>query len=145
MNAAEGSDPQPVLPAPDELTRFFWDGAGRGRLMAQRCSACGRYQHPPRPVCPACHSFSLEPAEMSGRAVLYSWTVGSQAFHPWFESRLPYLLAVVELEEQRNLRLVTNLVEVEEADVEIGMPLEVTFEHLAPGVDLPVFRPAGVR
>ncbi|HLG66309.1 MAG TPA: OB-fold domain-containing protein [Acidimicrobiales bacterium] len=135
-------EPRPPLPAPDPLTSFFWEAARRRRLAILRCDDCGWYVHWPRPVCKRCRSFSLTPTEVSGRGTLYSWTVGMQAFHPWFEDRLPYLLAVVELEEQANLKLVTNLVECDESQVEIGMALEVTFEVVSPELTLPMFRPA---
>src|ERR1700680_3467171 len=59
-----GSDP--VLPQPDDLTAFFWEGAREGRLLIQRCGGCGHYIHPPKPICPACHSFDLQPAEVVG-------------------------------------------------------------------------------
>jgi uncharacterized OB-fold protein len=133
--------PPPVLPAPDPLTRFFWDAAREKRLEILRCDNCGYYVHWPRPVCKRCHSFSLTPTEVSGRGTIYSWAVCTQAFHPWFESRLPFILAVVELEEQSNLKLVTNLVDCHEDEVAIGMPMEVTFEELSPDITLPMFRP----
>jgi uncharacterized protein len=134
---------EPILPEPDELTAFFWEGARHGQLRIQRCQACGCYVHPPKPVCPACLSFHLEPETVSGRGRVYSYTVGVQAFHPWFESRLPYLLAVVELDEQPNLKLVTNLVDCTEDDVRIGMPVMVVFEEISPQISLPMFAPAG--
>lgn len=132
----------PVVPAPDPLTAFFWEAARERRLAILRCDSCGWYVHWPRPVCKRCHSFLLTPTDVSGRGTLYSWTVGVQAFHPWFEARLPYILAVVELEEQPNLKLVTNLVECREEEVEVGMPVEVTFEQVTAEIVLPMFRPA---
>lgn len=72
----------PLLPAPDELTSFFWEAARRHELMIQRCSACGTYQHPPEPVCHSCLSFDLGGAEVSGRGTVYSYTTATQAFHP---------------------------------------------------------------
>jgi uncharacterized protein len=131
----------PLRPARDPLTEFFWDAAREEKLMILRCQACGFYVHWPRPCCKRCHSFDLQPAPMSGHARLYSYTVGVQAFHPWFESRLPYVLAVVELEEQKNLKMLTNIVDCSEENVVIGMPLAVTFEHVSPDFSLPMFRP----
>jgi hypothetical protein len=82
---------------------------------------------------------------VSGRGTVYSYTIAVQSFHPWFESRIPYVLAVVELEEQRHLKLVTNLVECDEDDVEVDMAVEVVFEKLDDELTLPMFRPAGGR
>lgn len=134
----------PIVPAPDEMTAFFWDAARDGRLAILRCDDCGWFVHWPRPVCKRCHSFSLTPTDVSGRGELYTYTVGVQAFDPWFADRLPYILAVVELEEQAHLKLVSNLVDCDEDTVEIGMPLEVTFEQVTPQWTLPVFRPRTV-
>jgi uncharacterized OB-fold protein len=138
-----GVDPAPVVPAPDPLTDFFWEAARQGRLEILRCDNCGWYVHWPRAICRRCQSFSLTAREVSGSATLYSWTVGVQAFDPWFANRLPYILAVVELAEQPNLKMVTNLVDCAEDEVEIGMALEVAFERISEDYTLPVFRPAG--
>ncbi|MGD9797979.1 MAG: Zn-ribbon domain-containing OB-fold protein [Acidimicrobiia bacterium] len=137
-------DVRPIVPVPDELTAFFWDGAREGRLLIQRCNDCGYHRHPPRPCCKRCNGFDLSPAEMSGRGTVYSYTVAVQPFHPWLATRLPYVLAVVELEEQPGLKLVTNLVDCAEEDLRCGLPVEVTFETIDDGVVLPVFRPTAV-
>ncbi len=136
------SNISPVVPAPDSLTRFFWTAAHNHRLMIQRCRSCGNLQHPPEPVCHQCLSFDLGHAEMSGRATVYSYEIATKAFHPYFEDKLPFVIAVVELVEQPNLRLITNLVDIPIERVEIGMPVEVSFQPLTDEVSLPVFRPA---
>jgi len=133
--------PAPVVPAPDRLTAFFWEAARDERLAILRCDACGFYVHWPRPVCKRCHSFSLTPTDVSGRGTIYSYTVGTQAFDPWFGNRLPYVLAVVELEEQSHLKLVTNIVDCDEPLVRVGMPVEVAFERVTAEITLPMFRP----
>jgi uncharacterized protein len=135
---------RPVVPAPDPLTAFFWEASREERLAILRCDACGWFVHWPRSMCKRCHSFSLSPADVSGRGHLYSYTVGVQAFDPWFATRLPYILAVVDLEEQPHLKLVSNIVDCAEEDVSIGMPLEVTFERVTPQITLPMFRPRAV-
>ena len=134
--------PAPPLPAPDALTQFFWDGAAEHKLLILRCSSCGTYLHPPRPVCRVCLSTEQAPAEMSGRATLYTWTVCEQAFHPFFADKLPYAYATVELEEQAGLRLITNVVDCPPDELEAGMPLVVTFRELSPELTVPHFRPA---
>lgn len=135
------SEVAPIIPVPNAQTAFFWEGARQKRLLIQRCNACGTFQHPPGPCCKKCLSFDLGSSEVSGRGTVYTFTVGTHSFHPWFDDRLPYLLAVVELEEQKNLKLVTNLVECTENDVHCGMEVEVTFEQRTDEVTLPVFRP----
>jgi uncharacterized protein len=136
----EQPGPPPVVS--DPLTDFFWVGAREGRLMIQRCQACGTYIHLPRPVCRACRSFDVAPEEVSGRGTVYTFTETHRPFHPFFVDRVPYLLTAVELEEQRGLRILSNLVGVEEPDVRIDMAVEVDFEWLSPDLAIPVFRPA---
>ena len=130
----------PLLPAPDELTSFFWEAARRRELMIQRCSACGTYQHPPEPVCHSCLSFDLGGAEVSGRGTVYSYTMATQAFHPSFADKLPFCIAVVELDDQPGLKLLTNIVDLQADGVNVGDPVEVCFRALSDAIDLPVFR-----
>jgi uncharacterized OB-fold protein len=111
-------------------------------LLILRCQNCGTYIHLPRPVCRVCHSFDLTPGEVSGRGTLYSYTVTYKPFHPFFVDRVPYVVAVVELAEQAGLRIVSNLVGIDEGAIEFGMPLQVDFEELDTELTLPVFRPA---
>jgi uncharacterized OB-fold protein len=131
------------MPVPDRYTAFFWDGASDRRLLILRCQKCGTFIHLPRPVCRMCHSFDLQPEEVSGRGTLYSYTVTHKPFHPFFVDRVPYVIAVVDLAEQPGLRLVSNLVDVEESEIKFGMALQVDFEQLDSELTIPVFRPAG--
>lgn len=131
-----------VRPKPDALTEPFWRGIDRRALLIQRCRGCRQFQHWPRPVCRHCRSDELGWDEVSGQATLYSYAVSVQALHPDFEGRVPYVLAVVELVEQQNLKMVTNIVDCEEADLSIGMPVELAATTVADGLTLPFFRPA---
>jgi uncharacterized protein len=132
----------PVRPAPDSLTSFFWDGARERRLLIQRCADCDRFQHPPEPVCHHCLSFNLGAGEVSGRGTIYSFEIATQAFHPWFADKIPFVIAVVELIEQPNLKLVTNIVGVDpdSAAIDVGAEVEVTWRKLDDEFTLPVFR-----
>ena len=137
---AESSDGRP-LPLPDDVSAFFWEGAREGRLLVQRCSACSKYQYPPDVVCTFCQAIGVEAAAVSGRGVLYSYSVVDRAFNQGFVDSLPYVLALVELEEQPGLRMIANIVEAGATPLEVGMPLEVTFEDRGEVV-MPQFRPA---
>jgi uncharacterized OB-fold protein len=132
----------PPLPLTDALTEPFWAGARDGKLVIQRCRRCGLYIHLPRPVCRRCQSMELSHEEVSGRGTVYSFTETHKAFHPFFVDRVPYLVAVIDLEEQPGLRLLSNLVEIAEPDVRFGMPVTVAFEQLGPELTIPVFAPA---
>ena len=131
----------PVIPAPNKLTQFFWDGAREGKLMIQRCNSCQTYQHPPEPVCHHCLSFDLGAGQVSGQATVYTFEIATQAFHPYFADKLPFCIAVVELPEQANLKLISNIVDTPLEDITVGMPVQVTFRPIDSEFSLPVFRP----
>jgi len=135
----EAAPPFRILPRVTDRNRHFWTGGEVGELRFLRCQNCGFYIHPPTPICPRCHSKNLAPEAVSGRATLFTYTLNYQAWMPGPE--LPYIVAIVEMPEQEGLRLTTNLVDVEPDAVEIGMPLEVVFEHHE-DVWIPLFRPA---
>jgi uncharacterized protein len=130
----------PPLPKPDALTQFFWDGCREHRLLIQRCTNCGHYIHLPRLVCRFCLSTSLQPEQVSGRGVVDTFTIPLQPFDRYFANRVPYTLAVIELAEEKHLKMVSNVVELDPDDVRVGMPVEVVFSEVAPGVTLPLFK-----
>lgn len=132
---------EPPKPAPDELTQFFWDGVEAHKLMILRCDSCQHYIHWPKVVCRFCLSTDLSPAEVSGRGHVATFTIPLQPFHPYFREKAPYVLAVIELEEQEGLKLVSNVVDIAPDDVKVGMPVEVTFREVSPGFTLPLFKP----
>ena len=131
----------PPLPLPNELTSAFWEGSANGQLVMQSCNACGHLQHPPEPVCSACLSFDLGSAAVSGKGTVYTYCIATQAFHPWFADKLPFVIAVVELDEQPGLKMITNIVDVDPESVRVGDRVEVTFTQLGEDFKLPVFRP----
>jgi uncharacterized OB-fold protein len=127
--------PSPIV---TEDNRLFWEAAAEHRLVAQRCQGCGRLQHPPRPMCPVCHGLEFDMAELAGTGLVYSYAVLHHPRSPKFT--YPLMTALVELDE--GVRLVTNLVGVEPADVTIGMPVRVTFVPTDREMSIPVFTPA---
>jgi len=141
--------PQPAktyrgaLPKPTPETKPFWDGAKAHRLMLPWCKSCGQAHFFPRSCCPHCFEFDLEWREASGRGKLHTYVINHKAARG-FEEKVPYVIAVVELEE--GPRMMTNLVMDETPTPErlrIDMPLEVTFDDVTPDVTLPKFRIAG--
>jgi hypothetical protein len=90
-------------------------------------------------MCPHCQSLDFGEAELSGGGTLYSYAVLHHPQHPAFD--YPVLAALVDLDE--GIRLVSNLVDIDAADIEIGMRLEVTFVPTAEDRTVPLFRRAG--
>ena len=127
------------LPRIDEESRGYWEALGRHELCFQRCRDCATQRFPPRAVCPACLSSATEWVRASGRGTVHSFTVTHQNQAPGFRESLPYVLAVVELEE--GPRMMTNVVGCAAQDVRIGMMVEVEFEDATGEITLAKFRP----
>jgi uncharacterized OB-fold protein len=132
--APAATRPDPVF-TPDAV--FFWEGAGRGELLGQRCAECHKLVFPPRPMCPACHSVKREVVKLSGRGTVYSW-IRPRHPPPVGFAEAP-IVALIELEE--GTRFVSNLVEIDFSEVRAGLAVEVTFVPTRGGKTVPVFRP----
>jgi uncharacterized protein len=128
------------LPALDPDNRAFWTGGARGQLMISHCSSCGHWLHPPVPVCRFCLSMDVAPRPHPGTGTVFSYTVNHQRWLP--DQQVPYVLVIVELDDEPDLRLLSRLVGVDpHADTDwIGSRVRVTFEHVA-DVWLPLFTP----
>lgn len=130
-----------ILPQPDVLTEPYWEGARLGQLRLQHCVACAAVWHPPLPCCPACHGTAIEWRASSGRGTLYSFTVAHHPVHPAVVDEVPYLVALVDLDE--GPRVISGLPGVPFDAVRIGMRLRVRFDDIGEGLRLPQFVPDG--
>jgi len=121
----------------------FWNAAGQGRLLLQRCASCGSYSFPALELCRSCFAVRLEWVEASGHASVYSFVVMHQAYHPSFADDIPYAVVDVALEEGPHIT--SKVVDVAPEDLVIGMKLEVAFEPVDASLALPVFRRASAN
>jgi hypothetical protein len=137
----EGSAPSRILPPVDDLSRAFWSDGATDRLSIQRCSSCHHWHHPPVSHCPACGD-DLVPEPVSGRGTLFSFTENFQPYNPAVP--VPYVIAIVQLDEQDDLRLPTNIVHADPETLYCGMPVQVLFEK-QDDVFVPVFEPAPTK
>jgi hypothetical protein len=128
------------LPAPDRDTQPFWDACRAHRLLVQQCGACEHVFHYPRPFCPRCWSPRVAWIEASGRGTLYTYSVIHRHDLPPFSDRVPFVAAMVDLDE--GPRLTTNLVDCDVDTIDIGMRVAVDFRPISDDVTIPVFRPA---
>ncbi len=128
------------LPQPTAASLEFWRGAKDHTLLIQRCQSCGEHVFYPREVCPQCLSSALEWVKASGRGTVYSFTVVRQAAHPGFRGDVPYVLAIIELEE--GPRMTSNLVDCKIDDVKVDMPVTAVFDDVTPEATLVKFKPA---
>ena len=137
-----GDAPFRILPRVNDENRFFWTSGEDGRLRFLRCDECGFFVHPPSPICPECLCKRLTPTAVSGRATVATFTVNHQPWIPGYDP--PYVVAIIEIEEQPSVRLMTNIIGCAPDDVRIGMPVQVAFAH-HDDVWLPLFEPAEAR
>ena len=128
------------IPRAPEFAGFF-AGLGRRKLAFPCCRGCGRFHWYPLKHCPHCQGGDIHWQEVAGAASLYSWTVVRYAFDPDFAGQLPYTVALVSFAEAPGVWLVSNLIEVEPQELEIGLALESQF----PGDERVLFRPAPTR
>jgi hypothetical protein len=136
------SSPTPTRfepPVTDEAVTF-WSATERRELVLPWCTDCDKAFWYPRPVCPRCLSPDIEWRPASGRGEIYAVSVMYRAAHPGMADRVPYAVALVDLDE--GIRLLTNVVDVDAEEVRVGMPVEVTWEPMSDGRNLPVFAPA---
>lgn len=119
--------PRRSFPAITEANRHFWCGGSDGRLLILRCNACGHWIHPYAARCPACRAADIAPQPVSGHGKVAGFTVNHQPWQPDFA--VPYVVAIVELDEQSDLRLMTNMPRTPIETVRIGMPVKVFFEQ----------------
>lgn len=130
-----------ILPRVTEQNEHFWRGGRQGELCFLRCKPCGCYIHPPSPVCSDCLGKDLRVEAVSGRATVLTFTLNH---HPWVPSAdHPYAIAIVEIDEQPGLRLMTNIVGCPAESVHVGMRVRVVFEEHE-DVFVPLFTPEGV-
>jgi uncharacterized OB-fold protein len=144
FRAAEstGSAPLPrrgdqLRPAINRDNAFFWEGTQLGEFRIQRCSSCGAVRNPPGPMCPHCRSTEWGWILASGQGTVHSFTV---PHYPKVEGlEMPYVVALVDLAE--GVRTISNIVGIDPADVEVGMPVEIQFDVVDEDLTLPRFRP----
>src|SRR5262245_60984165 len=105
---AGGKTREKPVPRPSPETEPFWEAAKAHRLLLPLCNTCHRFWFPPAQRCAHCLSSDFAWREVSGHGRIYSFVVYHRVYHPGFESEVPYVVAIVELDE--GPRLITNIV-----------------------------------
>ena len=131
------------IPTPSPETQRFWQGCKKHELWLPYCRGCQKHYWYPRDFCPSCFSWDVEWRKASGRGTVYTFAIQYRAWHPGFAGDVPYVTALIDLEE--GPRLYANLVGIEPdpAHVRCDMPVEVVFEDITDEISLPRFQPAG--
>ena len=128
------------IPTPDLETQPFWDGCREGVFLLRHCNACGEDHFYPRPFCPKCWSDDVSWKQASGRATLYTYSIVHQNDLPPFNERVPYVAAVVELDE--GPRVMTNIEGTPFDELRVGMAVTVDFRPLDDEITIAIFRAA---
>ena len=130
------------LPTPDGVTAPFWESVKQHAMKIQKDNTNGKYFFYPRGVSPfgLQNDISWEP--VSGRGTVHAFSIVHNNRAPGFREEIPYVVAIVELEE--GARMMSNLVDVQPdpEHVKIGMPVEVVYEDVSDEITLPKFKPA---
>jgi len=126
-------------PLANATTLPWWEAAAEHRLVVQRCSDCGHTRHPPAPICPECRGDAAEWLDLPGGGELYTYTIMHRPVAA--EMTLPFVVAVVSLDDSGGLRMISNLVDVHPEDVAIGMRVELVWEDMSDDLAVPRFRP----
>jgi uncharacterized OB-fold protein len=127
------------LPRPTPLSQPWWDACRKGELLLQRCSGCGHAQFYPRIICTACGHDAVEWVRASGLGTILSYTVIRHPVSPAYQADVPYILALVELEE--GAVMMSTIADCEPEVATIGMPVEVSFEKWTDTITMPRFQP----
>ena len=125
------------VPSPTDANKPFWEGCAEGKLVLRKCGNCGKHHAPTRRAC-TCGSGELQWADASGRGKVYSFNVVHRAPDPAFKDELPYVIAIVELDE--GVRLMSNLTGAAPEAVKVGAPVRAVFETVAEGIGVPKFQ-----
>jgi uncharacterized protein len=130
------------LPTPgwEPLTEGYWRAAGEGRFVVQKCGDCGAHRWPPAWACYACQSTKWDWDELPGTGTVFSFTWADQRALP----DIPlYNISVVEVDGTQGeaVRVMTRVVETDKAQLQVGLPVDVTFDKFDDEVAVPFFRP----
>ena len=128
------------LPSIVGETKPYWDSCRRGELVIQICDSCDEYQFYPRGICAHCWSNEIKWIRSNGKGTVWSYTITYQNRTLGFAQDVPYVLALVQLDE--GVKMFTNIVECDPNSVTIGMPVEVTFVQANNQISVPYFKPA---
>lgn len=133
--------PKKPIPIVNDWARPFWEATRRNTLSIQRCTDCSKHIFYPRIACPFCGSANVEWVDASGKGKVYSYTVVESNAPSAFLADIPYVVAIVELNE--GVRMLSNIVGCDPSAVRCDMHVEVVFEKLDDEFTLPKFKPAG--
>lgn len=129
MNAkAQTKSIKPAV-VPDSDSAIFWAAINESRFLVQHCRDCGKTQFYARSICTGCKGSRLEWKEASGEGKVASFSVVQRAPLEAFRADVPYVLALIDLEE--GVRFMCNVINCDPGKVKIGDAVKVVYEERA--------------
>ena len=129
------------LPVLDAHTRPFWNACREHRLLIQSCADCRTHRSPPKPLCGSCGSFDCDWTESAGLGRVFTYTIVHHTPHPVAQARVPYNIAVIQLDDCDGVLLISNVIDCPEAELRVGLPVQIVWEDRSDGQNLFRFRP----
>lgn len=130
------------IPVPQGESDYYWEKAKAGELWLRQCNDCNTAYFYPRDISPCCFSKNTSWIQASGKATLFTYAIVHRPPHPGFGEDIPFVTAIVELEE--GPKMATNVI-IENPtpeNLQIGMNLQVFFDDITESIALPKFKPA---
>jgi uncharacterized OB-fold protein len=118
----------------------FWDSLRQRSIKVQRCASCGAFRHVPKEICAKCYSASFSWEPVSGRGVVYTYTVVHRAPTPAYQATAPYAIVHVAMDE--GFRMVGTMTGPDPDSIEIGTPVRVVYTDLSLEWTIVEFEPA---
>jgi uncharacterized OB-fold protein len=137
------SDYKKPIPIASPESKPYWDALREHRLIVPTCKTCSHTWFPPTLLCPTCNSDDIGWRESSGRGKVYSYVVFHRVYHRGFAAEVPYIVALIELDE--GPRLLSNVIGVTPEKVSCDMRVRVVYEDITDSKTLPKFIPDDAR
>lgn len=134
---------QKPIPLKDQDNKLYWDAADEHQLALQKCNSCNTYAHPPGPSCARCGSenVSWEHFGDKVKATIYSYVTSYRPFLPGFQDGLPTIIALGQLDKAPEVKIMCNVLNCDEKDIHIGMPVQMTWIDISEDRALPQWIP----
>ncbi len=125
-------------PVAESFEEGFWEAVKRRELVFQRCGNCREWLHPPRPMCHKCKNFDLRWERSSGKGKIYSYVTFTREVNPLYV--VPFEVVLVEMDDEKPVRMVANMLDTKPEELYIGMPVELDFFDVSPKQPIPIFK-----
>lgn len=125
-------------PVAESFEEGFWEAIKRRELVFQRCGKCREWLHPPRPMCHKCKSFDLRWEKSTGKGKIYSYVTFTREVNPLYV--VPFEVVLVEMDDEKPVRMVANMLDTQPEELHIGMPVALDFFDVSPTQVIPIFK-----